>query len=92
MGDEGKRAAAYMPWATFKNALDQLSKGMPSRIDRSVFPGTAWNLQNQLFSGLKFLGLVSEDDEPTPPVIGTRRSTSGSNRDRQCMGEALPAP
>ena len=66
MADESKRSAAYLPWATFKNALDQLEKGMPSRIDRSVFPGIAWNVQTQLFAGMKFLGLLKDDDEPTP--------------------------
>jgi hypothetical protein len=39
---------------------------MPSRIDRSVFPGTAWNAQTQLFIALKFLGLLKGEDEPTP--------------------------
>jgi hypothetical protein len=65
MADESKRAAAYLPWATFKTALDQLAMGIPSRIDRSVFPGMAWNMQTQLFAALKFLGLVKGEDEPT---------------------------
>lgn len=66
MAEDTKRAAVYVPWATFKGAIDQLAKGMPSRIDRSVFTGMAWNVQNQLFAGLKFLGLIKGDDEPTP--------------------------
>jgi hypothetical protein len=65
MAEEEKRAAVYVSWSTFKNSLDQLAKGMPSRIDRSVFPGLAWNVQSQLFAGLKFLGLVTPEDEPT---------------------------
>lgn len=68
MAGEMKRAAVYVPWTTFKNALEQLSKGMPSRIDRSVFTGMAWNLQNQLFTGMKFLELLTGDDEPTPAL------------------------
>jgi hypothetical protein len=66
MAEEVKRTAAYVPWATFKNALDQLAKGMPSRIDRSVFSGLAWNAQNQLFIALRFFGLLKGEDEPTP--------------------------
>ena len=66
MAEGQKRTAAYVPWATFKNSLDQLSKGMPSRIDRSVFQGMAWNVQNQLFIALKFFGLLKGEDEPTP--------------------------
>jgi len=65
MAEDGKRAAVYVPWVTFKNALDQLAKGMPSRIDRSVFSGIAWNVQSQLFAGFKFLGLLEGEDEPT---------------------------
>jgi hypothetical protein len=65
MPEETKRAAAYLPWATFKSALDQLSQGIPTRIDRSVFPGIAWNVQSQLFAGMKFLGLLRGEDEPT---------------------------
>jgi hypothetical protein len=66
MADEQKRPAAYVPWATFLNALEQLSKGMPSRIDRSVFPGLAWTPQTQLFAALRFFGLLKGEDEPTP--------------------------
>jgi Family of unknown function (DUF5343) len=65
MADEERRAAVYVPWATFKSSLAQLSKGMPSRIDRSVFTGMAWGVQNQLFAALKFLGLLTGDGEPT---------------------------
>lgn len=68
MADEEKRAAVYVSWSTFKNSLDQLAKGMPSRIDRSVFTGLAWNVQSQLFAGLKFLGLLKGEDEPTPTL------------------------
>jgi hypothetical protein len=41
---------------------------MPSRIDRSVFDGMAWNMQTQLFAALKFLDLVKGEDEPTPEL------------------------
>ena len=65
MAEQQKRTAAYIPWATFNNALNQLAKGMPSRIDRSVFTGLAWNVQNQLFIALKFFNLLKGEDEPT---------------------------
>jgi hypothetical protein len=65
MTEEQKRTAAYLPWATFKSALDQLAKGIPSRIDRSVFTGMAWTVQNQLFIALRFFELLKGDDEPT---------------------------
>lgn len=68
MAEESKRSAAYVPWATFKGALDQLAQGLPSRIDRSVFPGMAWNVQSQLFAAFKFLGLLTGEDQPTPAL------------------------
>src|ERR1700728_3369618 len=76
MADESKRTAAYLPWATFKSALDQLAQGIPSRLDRSVFPGLAWNVQTQLFIALRFLGLLSNEDEPTPLLASLVRGTA----------------
>jgi hypothetical protein len=86
MADESKRAAAYLPWATFKSALDQLAQGMPSRIDRSVFPGMAWNMQTQLFAALKFLELVKGEDEPTQALHDL---VTGSAAERKAKLKAL---
>ena len=62
---EKKLAAVYVSFATFKSAMDQLGQGMHSKIDRSVFVGFAWSIQNQLFAGMRFLGLINADSEPT---------------------------
>lgn len=80
MADEVKRAAAYLPWQTFKSAIDQLAQGLPSRIDRSVFPGIAWNVQSQLFAGMRFLGLLTGEDQPTPTLANL---VSGSEEERK---------
>lgn len=62
-----KQSAVYVSWPTLKNALEQLSQGVPpSRIDRSVFPGMSWGVQNQLFAGMKFLGLITAEGDATP--------------------------
>lgn len=66
--DEKKISAVYVSWATMKSALEQLSQGMHSKLDRSVFTGMAWSVQNQLFAGLKFLGLMTENSDPTPAL------------------------
>lgn len=64
--NDKKSGAVYVSWATFKNALEQLSQGVPpNKIDRSVFPGIAWAIQNQLFTGMRFLGLIDQDGKPT---------------------------
>jgi hypothetical protein len=62
---EKKTAAVYVSWGTFKNAIDQLSQGLPNRLDRTVFTGMAWAIQNQLFSGMRFLGLIDSANRPT---------------------------
>jgi len=62
--DEKPAAAVYVAWATFKNALDALAQFTPNQIDRSTFPGLAWSVQNQLFTGLKFMGLMDDKGKP----------------------------
>jgi hypothetical protein len=64
MADEAK-AAVYVAWSTFKNALDGLAQGIPNRVDRSAFPGLAGGVQSQLLAGMKFLGLITDDHHPT---------------------------
>ncbi len=80
MAEDSKRAAVYVSWVTFKNALEQLAKGMPSRIDRSVFTGIAWNVQSQLFAALKFLGLIQGEDEPTPILDDLVKGSEGERK------------
>jgi hypothetical protein len=66
MADTDKKTtAAYVSWGTFKNAIEQLSQALPNRIDRTVFIGMSWALQNQLFSSLRFMGLTDQDNRPT---------------------------
>jgi hypothetical protein len=63
--DDKKPSAVYVSWTTMKSALDQLSQGVHSKIDRSVFAGMAWSIQNQLFAGMRFLGLITGESDPT---------------------------
>jgi hypothetical protein len=66
MADDAKgKAAVYVSWLTFKRSLDALAQGMPNVVDKSVFPGMAWGVQNQLMAGLKFLGLIDNEGRPT---------------------------
>lgn len=62
---EESKAAVYVSWVTFKNAIESLSQGMPNQIDRSTFPGMAGGVQGHLFAAFKFLGLMAEDGTPT---------------------------
>lgn len=55
----------YVPYRTFRNLLDILHEGMPSRIDRSVwsqrFSGSSGI---QLMTALRVLGLIAPDGRP----------------------------
>jgi Family of unknown function (DUF5343) len=64
MAEERQLAAVYAPWQTFVNSLNQLKNGVPSQIDRTVFPGMAGAVQSQLFAGFKFLGLMDDLGKP----------------------------
>jgi hypothetical protein len=66
-GINGKSAAVYVGWATFKSCiLEGLTHGgLPNTINRSVFPGQSGGVQAQLLSSLKFLDLTDEKGKPT---------------------------
>jgi hypothetical protein len=62
---EKKTAAVYVSWKTFQNSIEALSKAeIPNVIDKSVFPGMAFSVQNQLFTGMRFLGLIDDKSKP----------------------------
>jgi hypothetical protein len=56
--------AVYVSWTTFKNAIEGLAQGIPNVVDRDAFPGLSWAVQAQLLTGLKFLGLITNDEKP----------------------------
>jgi len=67
--NEKKVGAIYVSWLTFKNSIEELaSSEVPNIIDRTVFTGMSWNVQNQLFTGLRFLNLVDDKNKPTPEL------------------------
>ena len=66
---EKKLAAVYVSWKTFENSITSLSKSeIPNVIDKSVFPGMAYSIQNQFFTALRFLGLIDADNRPLPDL------------------------
>ena len=76
-----KVSAAYVSWGTFKNALEKLSQGVPNRLDRTVFTGMAWALQNQLFTALRFLGLIDDKNRPTKDLEDLAVSDDAKQKD-----------
>ena len=92
MADDGKSAAAYVSWVTFKNSLDKLSEGMPNRIDKTVFPGLSGGTLVQLLPALKFLGLTREDGTPTEALhaLVQKSETERKEQLRQIFRECYP--
>lgn len=68
MTEESQKAAVYVSFATMRNAIEQLSQGVPNVIDRSVFPGLSGGVQSQLFAGMRFLGLIDDKSVPLPAL------------------------
>src|SRR5437016_3124888 len=59
-------AAVYVSWKTFQNSIEQLSRAeIPNVIDKTVFTGMAFSVQNQLFAGMRFLQLIDDKSKPT---------------------------
>jgi hypothetical protein len=66
---ERKGSAAYLPFATFLSALDDLAKiSIPNKIERATFPGKSGQDQSQLISVFKFFDLIEDDGTPKPPL------------------------
>lgn len=60
-------SAAYLPFATFTSALDELKQiGIPNKIERSTFPSKSGQDQTQIVSALKFFDLIADDGTPQP--------------------------
>ena len=64
-----KVAFPYVSYRTFRNFLELLKEGLPSRIDRSVWgPRYSGTTGQQLMTALKSLHLISDSGVPTPKL------------------------
>ncbi len=61
-----KRIPPYVSYRTFRNFIEGLQQGMPSRIDRSYW-GDKWSGSNgtQAVASLRFMGLIDNNSMPT---------------------------
>lgn len=62
MVEPTKRAAPYLPFATFLNSLDVLSQGVPPKLDRSLWRSQSGLVQGQIMNAYRFFGFVDEMD------------------------------
>jgi hypothetical protein len=76
-------AAVYVSWKTFANSIGQLSKAeIPNVIDKTVFTGMAFSVQNQLFAGMRFLGLIDEKSKPTADLEHLATELEDARKDK----------
>ena len=77
--DETK-TAAYVSFGTVRNALEGFAQAVPTRVDRTVFPGLSGGTQTQLLAALKFLGLITSEGKPTPALHGVAVPDEGARK------------
>jgi len=65
MSQEKKITPPYVAFKTFLSFLEKLRVGIPARIDRSIAPSFSGAVQVQIFTALKFLRLMSDNNIPT---------------------------
>lgn len=56
---------AYVPFRTFLSALVLFDRGIPERIDPSVWPTYSVATRSQLYGAFRFLGLIDGGGGPT---------------------------
>jgi hypothetical protein len=56
---------AYVPFKTFLAAIEGFERGLPSQLDRSLWPSYSGAIQGQLLNAFRFMGLVDEGHVPT---------------------------
>lgn len=65
----GTRMPPYTSFSTLLTLVEELkTNGLPPQIDNSVLKRFSGSVRTQLLSGLKFLGLMTDDKKPTPAL------------------------
>lgn len=60
-----KLTVAYVPFKTFLTAIESLQQGVPSNINRTVFPSFSGLMISQVLGTFRFLGLIDQNGTPT---------------------------
>ena len=76
-----KNIPPYLPYKTFINFVDGLKVAMPARIDKSIMGSMAGGVQSQLFSALKYLKLIGQNDIPNDRLVRLANS-EGPEREK----------
>jgi hypothetical protein len=78
--------AAYLPFKTFISAIEALEQGLPRKLDRTIWRSQSGIIQSQIMMALRFFGLLSEDDTPTPAL---QRLVEGKEKRKEHVGALL---
>lgn len=80
--DQKSLTPPYVPYRSFANSLNKLSeRGLPGRIDPSVFSGQSGSTIAALLAAYKYLGLVTESGGPSDmlkKLVATDEKDRGS--------------
>ncbi len=76
----------YVAYKTFRNFVDSLRQGVPSRIDRSLMATMSGGAQGALIATLRFLGFINEVGTPTETF---REVVRAEGQERQRMLRAI---
>ena len=88
MIDEAKKIApaAYLPFKTFLSSVEALEHGLPKKLDRAIWRGQSGIVQGQIMMAFRFLGLIDDEDQPTPFLSDL---VERKNERAQCVGIML---
>ena len=87
-----KRLPPYISYRTFRNFLDELQQGVPSRIDRSYWgERMSGSTGTQLVAALRFLGLIDGSAAPTDRLrkLAVLKGTSKAEQLKQITNESF---
>lgn len=81
---------AYLPFATFQSALQNLrDHGLPNRIDKSAFGTRSGADQHQIMGAFRFLGLINSNDETQEPLQTLHDAQANSQLEKDLLAGLL---
>jgi hypothetical protein len=57
--------APYLPFLSFKGAIEALEQGVPKKLDRTIWRTQSGIMQTQILMAFRFFEMVDEEDRPT---------------------------
>src|SRR3954469_12811233 len=55
----------YLPYRTLISSLQNLSEGVPPKIDRGIWKNQTGSVQSLIMNAYRFFGLIDEQNKPT---------------------------